>query len=177
MKNRNLVRRIAFGAMIGALYAAVSIALAPLSFGNVQIRIAEALTLLAIFFPEAIMGLTLGCFLTNLVGNFMGVNIAGPIDIFVGTFATFLAAVLSYRLRHIRYKNIPWAAAIPPILINAIFIGLELAIVIGNGMDWTLFGIFALEVGLGQLVAVCVLGIPLVMQLEKTAFMNRYITK
>lgn len=177
MKNRNFVRRLAFGAMIGALYAAVSIALAPLSFGNVQIRIAEALTLLAILFPEAIMGLTLGCFLTNLVGNFMGVNIAGPLDILVGTLATFLAALLSYRLRNLRYKGVPWAATIPPILINALFIGLELTLVIGNGFSWSMFGIFFLEVGLGQLVAVVVLGIPLLMQLEKNVSIQRIINK
>ena len=66
MKNKTLVR-FCISAVIAALYAAVSLALAPLSFGPVQIRIAEA-TLLPVLFPEAIAGVTLGCFLTNLIG-------------------------------------------------------------------------------------------------------------
>ena len=65
--NKTLVR-FCISAVIAALYAAVSLALAPLSFGPIQIRIAEAMTLLPILFPEAIAGVTLGCFLTNLIG-------------------------------------------------------------------------------------------------------------
>ena len=72
MKNKTLVR-FCISAVIAALYAAVSLALAPLSFGPVQIRIAEAMTLLPVLFPEAIAGVTLGCFLTNLIGAIMGV--------------------------------------------------------------------------------------------------------
>lgn len=175
-KNRFTVRKLALAAMIAAVYAALSLVLAPLSFGPVQIRIAEALTLLAIFFPEAIIGLTLGCFITNLFGNFMGVNIAGPIDIIVGTSATFFAAILSYRWRHIRFKGLPLASALPPILINALFIGLELALVIGGGWDAVLFIIFFFEVGIGQLLAVGLLGIPMVLYIEKSKALKRYLT-
>lgn len=63
---------------------AVSLALAPLSFGPIQIRIAEAMTLLPILFPEAIAGVTLGCFLTNLIGAILGVNLLGFFDVFGG---------------------------------------------------------------------------------------------
>ncbi len=177
MKNRFTVRKIALAAMIAALYATISIALAPLSFGNIQLRIAESLTLLAIFFPEAIVGLGLGCFITNLVGNFMGVNIAGPLDILVGTSATLIAAYLSYKWRNVRYKGLPILSALPPVLINALFIGAELAFVIGNGWDTNLFLIFFVEVGIGQFLAVFLIGLPLIKQLEKTNWIKKYQTK
>ena len=78
-------------AMIAAVYTVVSLALAPISYGNIQVRIAEALTILPLLYKPSIYGVTLGCFLTNLLGAFMGVNPTGFIDAIIGTLATFLA--------------------------------------------------------------------------------------
>ena len=113
MKNKTLVR-FCISAVIAALYAAVSLALAPLSFGPIQIRIAEAMTLLPILFPEAIAGVTLGCFLTNLIGAILGVNLLGFFDVFAGTLATFLAAMLTWRCRKLCVKGVPLVSALMP---------------------------------------------------------------
>ena len=79
--------------MIAAIYTALSLALAPFSYGNIQVRIAEALTLLPLIYQPAIWGVTLGCFLTNLIGAIMGFNPTGMIDAVIGTAATLLAAL------------------------------------------------------------------------------------
>ena len=75
------------GAIIAALYAAITLLLAPISYGEVQVRIAEALTLLPILLPEAVPALTIGCLLANILG---GTTI---FDILFGTLATLLAAI------------------------------------------------------------------------------------
>lgn len=148
-------------ALIAAIYSAISLALAPFSFGNIQVRVAEGLTLLALLSPLAIFGLTLGCFITNFVGVIMGVNILGMMDVFIGTFATLIAAILTYRLRHITVKGFPLVSSLMPIIINAIIIGAELAYVFAPEFTFTYFAIFALEVGIGQTIAVYLIGLPI----------------
>ena len=155
-------------AMIAAIYAAVSLALAPISFGSVQFRISEALTLLPVFDPVTILGVTLGCLVTNLVGFMTGANILGWLDIIFGTAATLIAAVLTWLLRAIRLKGIPVLAAIPPVVVNAVIIGMELCYLITGGFNWSVFLINALSVGVGQLISCFVLGLPLVWCLQKT---------
>ena len=70
-KTRTIVRC----ALIASLYTAVSLVLAPIAFGAVQARVSEAFTLLPVLVPDAVVGVTLGCFLTNLVGVFTGANV------------------------------------------------------------------------------------------------------
>ena len=89
-------KQMAYIAMIAAVYTAVSLALAPISFGMMQVRIAEALTMLPLIYEPGIWGVTLGCFLTNLLGVMMGINPTGAIDAVVGTLATLGAAVLHW---------------------------------------------------------------------------------
>ncbi len=144
--------------MIAAIYTALSLALAPFSFGNIQVRVSEALTVLAIFSPLAIYGLTLGCFITNLLGVILGFNPLGLLDVFVGTLATFIAAVLSYRFRNIRVKGFPFLSFLMPVIVNAVMIGFELTLVFAPSLDLRYFSIFALEVGIGQTIAVFGLG-------------------
>ncbi len=167
--NRNLLlRRIALGGVIAALYTAAALALAPLSFGNVQLRAAEAFTLLPVLFPEAIWGVTLGCAITNAVGAAMGANILGPLDIVFGTLATFIAAVLTYRLRRVHFRGVPWLAALPPVLVNALVIGAELTYVLTGRLTLPPFLLFGGEVALGQAAACFLLGLPLVAALKKS---------
>lgn len=154
-------------ALIAALYSVVSLVLAPFSFGNIQVRVAEGLTLLPLISPLAIFGLALGCFITNFVGVMMGINILGMMDVFIGTFATLLAAILTYRLRNITVKGFPFLSSFMPIVINAIIIGAELAYVFAPEFTFTYFAIFALEVGLGQTIAVYVIGLPILNALKK----------
>lgn len=165
MKKSN-VRKMAVISMIAALYTVVSLALAPLTFGVVQIRFSEAFGLLAVLSPLGIWGVTLGCLISNAVGVALGATL--PPDIIFGTLATLIAAVLSYRLRNIRIKNIPVLSAVPPILVNAVIIGLELTYFFSNGFTMEIFFINALSVGLGQIVPCAGLGLLLVYTLEKT---------
>jgi len=174
MRNKKLVE-LCIISMIAAIYAALTLALAPLSFGEIQIRISEALTLLPILFPSAIWGVTLGCFIANLVGVLYGLNGIGIIDIFFGTAATLLAAMSTYQLRNIRIKNIPFLSALMPVLFNAVIIGLELAWLLFPDTlisGWLLMGA---QVGIGEFAACFILGIPLTIHLEHSATFNKLI--
>lgn len=173
MKNKTLFR-LCLSAVIAALYAAVSLALAPISFGAVQVRVAEALTLLPVLFPEAIAGVTLGCFLTNLIGAMTGMNILGFADVLIGTLATFAAAVMTWKLRRIRVAGLPLCSALMPVLFNAVIIGGELAFVLFPDQLLTGFVINALQVGLGELLACLILGLPLVQVLNRTELARRF---
>ena len=132
--------------MIAALYAALTVALSPISFGPVQFRVAEALTLLPFFMPEAIPGLFIGCFLSNLAGGL------GLIDIIVGSAATLLAAWLTFKMPNI------WLAAVPPVVINALAVGTYLGIITGTPVIYSI-----IYIGISQAVICFGLGIPLVL--------------
>ena len=112
--------KIALSALIAALYAGLAMALAPLSFGPVQFRVAEALTLLPFFVPEAVPGLFAGCLLSNLLGGF------GLADVVLGSAATLAAAWLTSRMPNV------WLAAVPPVAVNAAVVGVYLAFLTGT---------------------------------------------
>lgn len=163
-------------AMIAAIYAAVSLALAPITFGTVQARISEALTLLPVFGAQNIIGITLGCFITNLVGVFTGANILGWLDIIFGTMATLVAGFFTYSLRKVRLGKLPLAAAIPPIILNAAVVGMELCIVINGGFNAAVFAVQALSVGLGEALSVA-LGLVMVRVIENSPNLKDIFTK
>ena len=167
-------RRMAYIAMIAALYCAVSVCLLPLSFGAVQVRIAEALTMTAIFGPVGIWGVTLGCALTNAIGIMTGANIIGVLDVLFGTAATLLAGWMSYGLRGIRFWGLPIAASLPPVLVNAVVIGGELCYVIAGGWNPAVFWINAGYVGVGQALSCCVLGVGLAVMLERKGLAAKF---
>jgi uncharacterized membrane protein len=176
MKKTFTPRDMAVCAMIAALYAALCFALAPISYGILQTRVAEALTLLPVFSPLCIWGVTLGCAVANLVGFLTGADILGAFDILFGTLATLIAAILSYRLRNIRFKGLPVASAIPPVLVNALIIGLEQTYMMAGTFDPSVFAINALQTGLGQTAACFVLGLPLTYMLEKTGLAKKFLS-
>lgn len=154
-------------AMIAAVYTVVSLALAPVSYGNIQVRIAEALTILPLLYKPSIYGVTLGCFLTNLIGAFMGVNPTGFIDAIIGTLATFLAAECTYMLKDKTVKGFPLWSVLMPVIFNFFFVGAELAVLYfeGNVVLGTL--IMGGEVAVGELIPV-ILGWLLLKPLGKT---------
>ena len=166
--NHEKARQLALCGVIAALYVALGIVFAPISFGLVQMRVAEALTLLPVFTPAAIWGLTIGCVITNAYGLTVGANIIGAADILIGSAATLIAACMSWQLRRLRFRRLPVAAAIPPILVNALVVGAELALVTATeGAFWPTFFIQALLVGLGQFGSCMILGLALCRTLEK----------
>lgn len=154
-------------AMIAAIYTVVSLALAPFSFENIQVRIAEALTLLPLIYRPSIAGVTLGCFLTNLLGAMMGVNPTGMIDAVIGTAATFLAAMMTYQLRDRRLAGIPVWSILMPVIFNFFFVGMELSVLFFEGNMWMGLLIMGTEVAIGELISVIV-GYFLVRALART---------
>ena len=173
---QNRVRFLALTGMIAGLYTALTLLVAPLSFGPVQCRLSEALTILAAYTPAAVPGLTLGCAISNLIGLSMGANVAGALDILLGTVATGLAAWLTYLLRRQRLLGLPVLSTIPPVILNALIVGTELAVV--TVPDLTLGGwlFWCGSVGLGQIVACMGGGLVVAKTIEKTGF-HRYLTQ
>lgn len=164
-------------AMIAAIYTVLSLCLSAISYGPVQIRISEALVLLPLFSFHNIWGVTIGCFLTNLVGFFTGANILGSLDIVFGTFATFAAAVCTYLLRNIKIKGLPILSVLPPIVFNAAIIGWELCVFINNGSFSTvIFWAQAASVGAGQLLSCGIIGLAMVRVIEKNSNLKQLIS-
>lgn len=169
MKQRSTrVLHMAYGAVIAALYAVLTYAAAAmnLAYGGVQFRFSEALTILPVFTPAAVPGLALGCLLSNLASPL------GPVDWVFGTLATLLAGVLTRSVRKVRFKNLPILAPLPPVLMNALLVGFEVACLSDAGFSWAnfswaAFGAGALSVGLGELVVCFALGLPLYAALQK----------
>ncbi len=156
MKNKKSIRTLTVASLLAAMYTVLTVCLAPLSFGLVQCRLSEALTILAAFTPAAIPGLTVGCALSNLIGLSMGSNIAGAADVLLGPLATGLAACLSWLMRNRCIGNLPAWSTLPPVILNALVVGTELALV---APQFTV-QVWVIQMGLvaaGQLVA-CVAG-------------------
>jgi len=143
-------KKIARGAAITALYVVITYFLAPVSFGPIQFRAAEALTVLPIIFSEAVPALFLGVLLANVIGGL------GMIDIVGGSLVTLLAAYVTYKNR----DNI--FAYLSPILFNAFLISIYLH---------TLFGLpywlNVIQIGLSEAAVVLILGVPLIKYLKK----------
>lgn len=154
-------------AMIAAVYTVISLVLAPFSFGNIQVRIAEALTLLPLIYAPSIWGVTLGCFLTNLIGVLMGVNPTGVLDTVIGTSATLLAALCTYKLKDVKFRDIPVWSILMPVLFNMVFVGIELGFILFPESIVTGSVICGLEVAAGELISV-VIGWYIIKLLDRT---------
>lgn len=141
-------------AMIAAIYTVLTLVLAPISFGNIQIRIAEALTMLPLIYQPSIIGVTLGCFLSNLIGAMMGLNPTGMIDAVIGTIATLGAAYCTYKFKDIKIGKLPILSMAMPVIWNFVFVGAELGYFMmpENLLLGTI--IFGAEVAIGEVVAV-----------------------
>ena len=155
---------LAQAGVIAALYVALTMAIQPLSFGAIQFRLSEVLTILPVCFPSAVPGLMVGCFLANLLGLASGANPAGAWDLLIGTVATGSAAVLTRLLREVRVKRFPVWATVPPVIINGVLVGGELYVMYG-GMPWWLHMMW---VTVGQIGPCVIGGLLLCWALEKT---------
>ncbi len=154
-KTRQRIKFLCQGSIIAALYVVLTFLarLLGLDSGVIQLRFSEALCLLPMFFPPAIVGVTIGCFLANLLSG------AVILDIIVGPIATLIGAVGTYLLRKNKYL-----AALPPIISNAVIIPFVLAYGYGTGDS---IPFMMLTVGLGEFLSVFVLGLILLSIFEK----------
>ena len=154
-------RNLAYGALIAAMYAALTHLQNLLIPGSatwaIQFRISEALCVLSFFTPAAIPGLSIGCFIFNL--TYSG---ALPLDMLIGTAATALACTGMYLTRRITLWGTPLLGLTMPALFNAFLVGWELTVYIGGG-----FWLNALYVALGELIVLLTLGTGLYLVMEK----------
>lgn len=147
-KTKNLTH----GALIAALYVVLTHLqnfLVPNSASfAIQFRVSEAMCVLALFTPSAVWGLTVGCFLFNL--TFAG---ALPLDMLVGSLATFLATGGMYLTRNWKIKSYPLLGMLLPAVFNALLVGWELAVYVGGG-----FWLNAVYVAIGEVAVLLTLG-------------------
>lgn len=162
--NKKKTDFIVKSAVIAAVYAGLTYlsSIFGIAYGPIQFRLSEALTILPVFTPAAIPGLTVGCFLGNITSPY------GIVDVLCGTFATLIAAVLSYFTRKIKFKDMPLLSAVFPVIANAVIVGLEITVFMPEGFALQAFLINAFQVGFGQLVVCYGLGIPLYKVIKKT---------
>lgn len=153
MKNKRVLF-MTQAAMIAAIYVVLTVLFAPFGFGEIQVRIAESLTILPLFTPAAIPGLFVGCMIGNIIGG------AILPDIIFGSLATLIGAVFTYLLR----KRSKYLAPIPPIVANTVIIPLVLRHAYGITLPIPLM---MLTVGIGELISCGVLGMILLAALQK----------
>lgn len=149
-------RQIAKAGLIAALYAVLTIFMPVPQYGGIQFRVAEAMTVLPFLFPEAIPGLTVGCFIANVFSPFL-------LDCVVGTSATLLAALWTSRVKR------PLWAPMPPVVCNAVIVGAEIAwFAAQDGENFVRAWLFnGFTVGFGELLACYVLGLLLLRTLRR----------
>ncbi len=157
------VRELTLAAMVAALYAVMCYFgdVFGLTFGPVQFRFAEALTVLPFLFPCTVPGLFLGCLIANLLSPY------GPLDIVVGSLATLIAALWTSKVPN------RFLAPLPPVVCNAVLVGFTIAWTEVGGftsalpMAWLVNG---LSVGVGELCVCVALGSLLLYLLPRVSY-------
>ena len=153
MKNKRVLF-LTQGALIATLYVVLTFSFATFSSGPIQVRLAEALTILPYFTPAAIPGVFIGCAIGNLL--------AGSIlwDVIFGSLATLIGAIFTFLLR----KKSKYLAPVPAILSNTIIIPYVLKYAYGNPLP---IPYMMLTVGIGEILSCGLLGLILLTTLEK----------
>ena len=144
--NRNTnILRITYGAVIAAIYVVLTVLFAPISFGPMQVRIAEMLMILPMFTPAAVPGLFIGCIIANMLGG------AIALDVIFGSLATLIGAWGGYLLRRNR-----WLVPIPPILSNALIVPFVLKY--GYGFTEIPLPLMMVYIAIGEIIGCYILG-------------------
>jgi len=161
-------RKIAFAGVLGALYAAVTIFLHPISYGPIQLRVAEALMVLPFFFPYSVWGLFVGVIVANLFSPY------GVLDIVCRFLLAKITSLCTMRLGLINRDSfkLKALACAPAVVINALVIGAVIAWAQTSGGPafWPAVVVNGGWVGLGQLVVLYALGLPILVLLPRTSF-------
>ena len=153
MKNKKVLF-LTHAAMIAAIYVVLTLVFQAISFGEIQVRIAEALTILPAFTPAAIPGLFIGCIIGNIFGG------STLPDIIFGSFATLIGACFTYLMR----KQNKYLAPLPPIISNTVIVPLVLRYAYGFNLP---FVFMMLTVGIGEVISCGALGMILYSALAK----------
>ena len=160
-QNLSQVQMAAHGAMIAAIYVVLTMLFAPFSFRAIQVRVAEALTILPLFTPAAIPGLFVGCILANILGG------AIIWDVIFGSIATLIGAVAGRMLRRNR-----WLVPIPAIISNTVIVPLVLRYGYGENIPVLLMAVY---VAAGEIISCYFLGellAEVLLRYKNTIFIN-----
>ena len=176
MKKKSTMYIVQAG-LIAGLYATLTILQNTLLPGTasmaVQFRVSEILTVLALYTPAAIPGLTVGCVLANI----SSLSALGPYDLIFGSLASLLAAVMMYKLRNVRLLTLPILSALMPAIANGLIVGFEIEFfLIEGGFHFIDFLLQGGLVALGELGVLFVLGLPLVKLIEKQGLDKKLLT-
>ncbi|MBN8046994.1 QueT transporter family protein [Paraclostridium bifermentans] len=155
------IKKLVTTALVASIYATLTLVLGAISYGPIQFRVAEIMVLLPFIKKDYIWGLTIGCFLANIIGPY------GVPDIIFGTTATFLSVYAVYMTSKIMdgKKYALLVSSIWPTVINAIIIGIMLNIFFGLPLMLSMA-----QVGFGQFVVITIIGVPLYKSLEGKYF-------
>lgn len=161
------LRKIAFAAVIGALYAALTM-INPFGYGPIQFRISEVLCILPFFFPFSVWGLFVGCIIANLISAY------GLLDIVFGSLATLIAAMCTMYIGKVNSKRVisKIFACLPPVIFNAIFVGAIIAYATTQATPafWPMFVSIGLGVALSEFVTLYAFGLPALIMLPYSNF-------
>ena len=162
---KNSVRELTLAAMLAAVYAVLTMVLPIPQYAGIQIRLAEALTVLPFLFPGATSGLFVGCVIANLLSPY------GMLDLVAGSAATLLAGLWTQRL------NNRYLAPLPPVICNGVIVGGVVAFAqTGFGPAfWSAYTFNGLSVAVGELIACYVLGSVLLSALPRVKFFREMI--
>ncbi len=154
MKNKKVLF-MAQAAMIAAIYVVLTFVANAfgLASGSIQVRLSEALTVLPYFTPAAIPGLFIGWLFSNILTG------CCLLDIIMGSIATLIGAVGTYALRKIK-----WTAPLPPIIANILIV--PFVLINGYGIP-SPYGLLMLTVGIGEVISCGILGMGLLLVLDK----------
>lgn len=180
--NRNL-KLIVRASLIASAYIVLVGVVPFISFGPIQVRFAEALTILPFFWIEAIPGLAIGCLVSNLLWSPFG-----AVDWVFGTLATLLAAVATWMLRK---TGKIWLGAIPPVLFNTVIVSFYVSALLGfldagipsgasismavSNFSWIGYLNVAWTIALGEIVSVGAIGVPLAYFLNKMRLLDEKV--
>lgn len=167
MNSNDLREKLIIPAVVGALYAALTMLLAPISYGNLQFRISEALCVLPVFFPYTSVGLFLGCALANMI------SAAGILDVVFGSLATLCAGLCAAACGRVPSAAMRVLACLSPVVWNGVVIGAVLAWSFARDAFWQSFLLFGAEVALGEAGVLFLLGMPLISLIPRIFHLER----
>ena len=158
------VRDITLAALIAAAYVVLTFGIPLPPYAGIQLRVAEAMTVLPFLFPAATPGLVVGCFIVNLFSPY-------SLDLVFGTAATLIACLITQRVPN------RWLAPLPPVLCNIVIVGAEIAwYETGFGPGFlAAYALNAFTVGVGELIACVILGQLLLTALPKVPVLRPFI--
>lgn len=169
MEKKNLIKVIAFNAIIAACYYVLSLPFGELNYGAINFRISEVFIILALYNKKFIPGLVLGCFLVNITSIL-------PLDMLVGTSQTLVACLIltfsKSKLEKINFKYIlkEQIGVILAALSCGIMIGAELYFYYEGSLFYHMISVFASE------LIILEVGYILWILLFKNSTIKKYLT-